>query len=59
MRFRKIDYMIFSVTAAIFYMCQLHDFTKRAVIGILVISFIQALVLGTITNLLFRKKVNS
>lgn len=54
--FRKLDYLIFYLISAIPFIVQLANISLGLIIGILVCSTIPSLILGTITNLIFKKK---
>ncbi|MEG0051166.1 MAG: hypothetical protein RR712_03225 [Terrisporobacter sp.] len=54
--FRKLDYISFYIIIAILYIIQLPELSLSPVIGILIGSTIPTLILGTITNFLFKKK---
>lgn len=54
--FRKLDYILFYVVLAILFISQLYEFSLISVIGILIIVTIPALILGTITNFIFKNK---
>ncbi len=56
MSFRKLDYMIFYILIILFFVVQLNTPNISGVIAIFLISIITSLILGTITNLIFRKK---
>ncbi|WP_455538008.1 hypothetical protein [Terrisporobacter sp.] len=54
--FRKLDYVLFYLIISILFIIQLMELSLAPVIGILIGSIIPALILGTITNFIFRKK---
>lgn len=54
--FRKLDYIIFYTIIVFVFIIQLFEVTFGLVAGILVCATIPALILGTITNLLFKNK---
>lgn len=54
--FRKLDYIIIYLIFSGFYIIQLVNLELSIVMGILVVNIIPAIILGTITNLIFRKK---
>ena len=54
--FRKLDYILFYVVLAVLFIAQLYELSLISVIGILMIITIPALILGTITNFIFKNK---
>lgn len=54
--FRKLDYILFYAIIAGLFISQLFELSVTVVIGILIVAAIPALILGTITNLIFKKK---
>ena len=54
--FRKLDYILFYLVIAVLLIVQLYEFSLISVIGILLGATIPALILGTITNFIFKKK---
>lgn len=54
--FRKLDYILFYAIIAGLFISQLFELSVTVVIGILIGAVIPALILGTITNLIFKKK---
>ncbi len=52
---RKIDYIVFYIFISVTLIVQLMELSLFAVIGILGFTLIPTLILGTITNLVFRK----
>ncbi|WP_296649148.1 hypothetical protein [Romboutsia sp. 13368] len=54
--FRKLDYILFYLVIAVLFIVQLYEFSLISVIGILLGATIPALILGTITNFIFKKK---
>ena len=56
-KFRKIDYFIFYILTLIMYTSSLMAPVKvQAVLALVVFSILPAVLLGTITNFLFRKR---
>lgn len=55
-KFRKSDYILFYLVIVVFIIAQLYEFSLISVIGILIGVTIPALILGTITNFIFKKK---
>jgi hypothetical protein len=57
MKFRKKDYIIFYLITVIFYGFNLFAPAKlESVIAIFILAILPTIVLGTITNLMFKKK---
>ena len=57
MRFRKKDYIIFYAIIVVVYLINLMSPVKlNSIIGVFIGSVFPALILGTITNFLFKKK---
>ena len=54
--FRKLDYILFYLVIAVLLIVQLYEFSLISVIGILLGAIIPSLILGTITNFIFKKK---
>ena len=54
--FRKLDYILFYVIIAGLFISQLFELSLTPIIGILIGAAIPALILGSITNLIFKKK---
>ena len=54
--FRKLDYILFYLVIAVLLIVQLYEFSLISIIGILLGATIPALILGTITNFIFKKK---
>ena len=54
--FRKLDYILFYLVIAVLFIFQLYEFSLISVVGILFGATIHALILGTITNFIFKKK---
>lgn len=52
--FRKLDYILFYAIIAGLFISQLFELSVTVVIGILIGAAIPALILGTITNLIFK-----
>ena len=52
--FRKLDYILFYLVIAVLFIVQLYEFSLISVIGILLGATIPALILGTITNFIFK-----
>ena len=55
-KFRKSDYILFYLVIVVFIIAQLYEFSLISVIGILIGVTIPALILGSITNFIFKKK---
>ena len=55
-KFRKLDYILFYLVIAVLFIFQLYEFSLISVVGILLGATIPALILGTITNFIFKKK---
>ena len=55
-KFRKLDYILFYLVIVVLLIVQLYEFSLISVIGILLGATIPALILGTITNFIFKKK---
>ncbi len=55
-RFRKLDYILFYLIILVIFIIQLLELSLTSVIGILIGATIPALILGTITNFIFKKK---
>lgn len=56
--FRKFDYIIVFIMFAGIYLIQLIELDARAIILILIAAFVVSLILGTITNLIFKKTIS-
>ena len=54
--FRKLDYILFYIIIAALFIVQLYELSLISVICILIGTSIPALILGTITNFIFKKK---
>ncbi len=54
--FRKLDYILFYLVIAVLFIVQLYELSLISVIGILLGATIPTLILGTITNFIFKKK---
>lgn len=54
--FRKLDYMLFYLIISVLFIIQLMELSLVPVMGILIGTIIPALILGTISNFIFRKK---
>lgn len=52
---RKLDYIAFYIFISVTFIVQLMELSLFTVIGILGFTLIPALILGTITNMIFRK----
>lgn len=52
--FRKLDYILFYAIIAGLFIAQLFELSLTVVIVILIVAAIPALILGTITNLIFK-----
>lgn len=55
-KFRKLDYILVYLIIAVLFIIQLYEFSLISIIGILIGATIPALILGTITNFIFKKK---
>ena len=55
-RFRKLDYILFYIIISIIYIIQLYELSLTTVVGILIVSIIPTLILGTVTNFILKKK---
>ena len=55
-KFRKLDYKLFYLIISVLFIVQLSELLLTPVVGILIGATIPALTLGTITNLIFKKK---
>ena len=55
-KFRKLDYILFYLIISVLFIVQLSELLLTPVVGILIGATIPALNLGTITNLIFKKK---
>ena len=55
-KFRKLDYILFYLIISVLFIVQLSELLLTPVVGILIGATIPALPLGTITNLIFKKK---
>lgn len=55
-KFRKLDYILFYLIISVLFIVQLSELLLKPVVGILIGATIPALTLGTITNLIFKKK---
>ena len=55
-KIRKSDYILFYLIISVIFIIQLSELSLIAVIGILVGAIIPSLILGTITNFIFKKK---
>jgi hypothetical protein len=56
MKFRKIDYIIFYILVVLFYIMQSMSLTAGIILAIVTVAIIPALILGTITNFIFKKR---
>ena len=54
--FRKLDYILFYLVIAVLFIVQLYELSLISVIGILLGATIPTLILGTITNFIFKQK---
>lgn len=54
--FRKLDYILFYIITSVMFIIQLNELALMPVIGILIGATIPALILGTLTNFIFKKK---
>ncbi|MEG2985902.1 MAG: hypothetical protein ACRCYC_14920 [Paraclostridium sp.] len=55
-KFRKLDYLIFYLIIVVLFVMQLTSLSFSHVMGILIGGLIPSLILGTITNLIFKKR---
>ena len=55
-KFRKLDYILFYLIISVLFIVQFSELLLTPVVGILIGATIPALTLGTITNLIFKKK---
>ncbi len=55
-KFRKLDYILFYLIISVLFIVQLSELLLTHIVGILIGAIIPALTLGTITNLIFKKK---
>ena len=55
-KFRKLDYILFYLIISVLFIVQLSELLLTPVVGISIGATIAALTLGTITNLIFKKK---
>lgn len=55
-KFRKLDYILFYILTSAMFVIQLSELALTPVIGILIGAVIPTLILGTITNFIFKKK---
>lgn len=55
-KFRKLDYILFYIVISVIFIIQLTKLEASLVIGILIGATIPSLILGTITNLIFKNK---
>lgn len=53
---RKLDYIVFYIFITVTFIVQLMELSLFTIIGIVGFALIPTLILGTITNLIFRKK---
>lgn len=58
MKFRKIDYAISYIILSIILIANLINVTLAAIFKILTIIIIPTLILGTITNFIFKKSID-
>ena len=54
--FRKLGYIVFYIITSVMFITQLTELALMSVIGILIGATIPTLILGTITNFVFKKK---
>ena len=52
--FRKLDYIVFYIITSVMFITQLTELALMSVIGILIGATIPTLILGTITNFVFK-----
>lgn len=52
---RKLDYILFYIIISALYTIQLTELSLKLVVGILIVAIAPALILGTITNFIFKK----
>ena len=55
-KFRKSDYILVYLIIVVLFIVQLYEFSLISIIRILIGAIIPALILGTITNFIFKKK---
>ncbi|WP_434799540.1 hypothetical protein [Terrisporobacter vanillatitrophus] len=55
-KFRKLDYILFYLIISVIFIIQLLELSLTPVIGILIGAIIPALILGTITNFIFKRE---
>lgn len=53
---RKLDYILFYLIIAVLFIVQLYEFSLVSIICILIVATMPTLILGTITNFIFKKK---
>lgn len=53
---RKSDYILLYLIISVLFIVQLYEFSLVSIIGILIAATIPTLILGTITNFIFKKK---
>ena len=54
--FRKLDYILFYTIITVLFIIQLYELSLISVVGILIGATIPTLILGTVTNFIFKKK---
>lgn len=55
-KLRKLDYILFYIIITFLYIVQLIELSLTHIIGILIVAIIPTLILGTISNFIFKKK---
>lgn len=55
--FRKIDYIISFIVFLTLYLLQLIKYDRKVIILVIIASLISSLIVGTITNIIGRRKI--
>ena len=55
-KFRKLDYILFYFIISVLFIVQLSELLLTPVVGILIGATIPVLILGAVTNFIFKKK---
>lgn len=55
--FRKIDYIISFIVFLTLYLLQLIKYDWKVIILVIIASLISSLIVGTITNIILRRKI--
>lgn len=55
--FRKIDYIISFIVFLTLYLLQLIKYDWEVIILVIIVSLISSLIVGTITNIIVRRKI--